>query len=94
MNEHRRATVDGLIREVLPRRMRDAVLSDDQSLHVDLGIESLSLMSLAFRIEEEFAIDLMEHAERIAAVNTVGDLRQLVAELGRKEGEVGIAAET
>jgi acyl carrier protein len=78
-------TVDRLIREVLPRRLRNADLGEDQSLHGDLGIESLGLMSLAFRIEEEFAIDLMEHADRIAAVDTVRDLLRLVDELGAKE---------
>lgn len=94
MNEQQRNAVDRLIREVLPRRFRNAALTEDQSLHVDLGIESLGLMSLAFRIEEEFAIDVMEHAQRIAAVDTVGDLLQLVAELGRREDEVTIVAKS
>jgi acyl carrier protein len=94
MNEERSNNVDRLIREVLPRRLRNAVLTQGQSLHADLGIDSLGLMSLAFRIEEEFAIDLMEHAQRVTAVDTVGDLLQLVAELGRREGEATIAAES
>lgn len=91
MNDNVRNIVDRLIREVLPRRLRHAVLADDQSLHGNLGIDSLGLMSLAFRLEEEFGINVMEHADRIAAVDTVGGLMQLVAELGGMEGEMTIA---
>ena len=72
--------LDGLIREVMQRRFRDLPLLDDRNMHLDLGIESLGLMSLAFRVEEEFGIDVLVQAERLETVFTVGDLRSFVAE--------------
>jgi len=91
MTEAIRTVVDQLIREVLPRHLRDVILVNDLSLHGQLGIDSLGLMSLAFRLEEEFGIDLMEHADRVSAVNTVGDVVRLVVDISVMEGELTIA---
>lgn len=76
--------LDGLIREVMQRRFHDLPLLDNKNMHLDLGIESLGLMSLAFRVEEEFGIDVLVHAERLETVFTVGELRNFVAEFARK----------
>lgn len=72
------ATIAQLIREVLPRRMLQVQMSDELSLREDLGIDSIGLMSLAFRLEEEFSIDLMEHTEEVTSVRTVGDVQRLI----------------
>lgn len=79
--------LDGLIREVMQRRFHELPLLDDKNMHLDLGIESLGLMSLAFRIEEEFGIDVLAHAERLETIFTVGELRSFVAEFA-PEGEL------
>jgi acyl carrier protein len=50
-------------------------------LQGDLGIDSIGLISLAFRLEEEFHIDLMESAEEVAKVQTIGDVQRLVYQL-------------
>jgi acyl carrier protein len=75
------ATLDKLVREVMPRRLHKLALDDALALQGELGIDSIGLMSLAFRIEEEFQIDLMQHTDRVAAVRTIGDVRGLVHDL-------------
>jgi acyl carrier protein len=70
--------LEGLIREVMPRRFRELPLNDNANMHNELGIDSLGLMSLAFRVEEEFGIDVIVHAEEISTVFTVGELRRFV----------------
>lgn len=80
--------VEPLIREVLPRAMAGRSLALEDSLNADLAIDSLGLMSLAFRVEETFGIDVMAHADRIATVETVGDLVAFVRDLG-KASEAG-----
>lgn len=79
MDASLRERVDRLIREVMPRRLRDAAIADESLLHGELGIDSLGLMSLAFRVEEEFGIDVIAHAERVAGIFSVGELRRFVA---------------
>ncbi len=75
-------TVERLVREVMPRRLQQAPVEPSMSLRGELGIDSLGLMSLAFRLEEEFCIDLMGHADEVANVQTVGDVHRLVHLLG------------
>ncbi|MCY1079441.1 acyl carrier protein [Archangium lansingense] len=76
--------LERLLREVMPRRLHKIALKDSMSLNGELGIDSIGLMSLAFRIEEEFQIDLMEHADKVATIRTMGDVRNLILELGQK----------
>lgn len=74
-------TLEALLREVMPRRLHKLALEEAQTLSGDLAIDSIGLMSLAFRIEEEFQVDLMQHTDEVAAVRTVGDVRGLVRRL-------------
>jgi acyl carrier protein len=76
-------TIAHLIREVLPRRLHQIPLEESMSLRGDLGIDSIGLMSLAFRLEEEFHIDLMLSAEEVAKVQTIGDVQRLVHQLAK-----------
>jgi acyl carrier protein len=80
------STLEGLVREVMPRRLHKLPLDGPRSLSGELGIDSIGLMSLALRIEEEFQIDLMQHADRFANVRTFGDVRELIDQLaGRSD---------
>ena len=74
-------TVINLVREVLPRRFLKASLEKDMALREDLGIDSIGLMSLAFRLEEEFNLDLMASAEEFTKVQTIEDLQKFVYQL-------------
>jgi acyl carrier protein len=78
-------TIDRLVREVMPRRMHKLPLQETMSLRGELGIDSIGLMSLACRLEEEFQIDLMQHAEKVANIRTLGDIGHLIRLLEQPE---------
>lgn len=50
----------------------------DSKLEADLGINSLELAELAFRIEEEFGIEIKD--EDIPTLITVGDVANYIEE--------------
>ena len=72
------ATIERLVREVMPRRLQSTSLNPAMLLRGDLGIDSFGLISLAFRLEEEFSLDLFGYADDVAAVQTIGDVVGLV----------------
>ena len=74
-------TLEKLVREVIPRRLHKVQLAESMSLQGELGIDSIGLISLAFRIEEEFQIDLMQDPDRVANVRTMGDVLGLIRDL-------------
>jgi acyl carrier protein len=49
-----------LIAEVVPGKFKKAKIMRDMDLHKDLGLDSLTLLSLLFRMEEAFGIDLRD----------------------------------
>jgi len=51
------------------------------SLRSDLGVESLSLVSLAVRLGEEFGVDIAERGAELGKLQTVGDLIALAGVL-------------
>lgn len=58
----------------LVSRLQEQNLNGSASLRDDLAIDSLTMMSIAFRLEEEFGFELVQHAERIATIATLDDL--------------------
>ena len=64
-----------LIAQAVPAKFRKAKITRDMSLRKDLGIDSLGLMALVFRIEESFGIDLSELGANVSInqLRTVGD---------------------
>jgi acyl carrier protein len=52
------------------------------SLRDDLGIESLSLVSLVVRLGDELGVDASDDAIDLAGLSTVGDLVALARRLG------------
>ena len=70
-----------LIGEVLPFNRKNTVLNSGQSLTSDLGITSIGLMSLAFRLEEELDIDLMPHSDEYAELQTIQELQSMIARI-------------
>lgn len=73
--------IKGLLNEVVPHAKHEVLLDQGMSLRSDLGIDSIGLMSLAFRLEEEFSIDLTEHAEEVAMVESVGDVVRFIGKV-------------
>jgi acyl carrier protein len=64
----------GLILEAIPQRFRETQISRDARLQRDLGLDSMGLLSLIFRIEETFGLnfsgsELQFKATQIRTVN-------------------------
>ncbi|MET0793594.1 MAG: acyl carrier protein [Polyangiaceae bacterium] len=50
----------------------------DQDLRDELGLESMALLSIAFRLESEFGLDLSEHGAEIAELRTVAQIARFL----------------
>lgn len=53
-------------------------VGQDDSLSEDLGLDSLSMVSLLVRVEEEFGFELLESDLNPAELQTAGDVIRLV----------------
>ena len=73
--------VMNLIGEVLPYNVQSSKIETSHSLMLDLGITSIGLMSLAFRLEEELDIDLMEHSDEYAELETIEELQTFLHQI-------------
>lgn len=75
------ATVIKFLREVMPWRLAKKEISHDMFLQKDLGIDSMGLVALAFRFEEEYGVDLEEFPVEVGEIRRVGDVMALAREL-------------
>lgn len=64
-----------LIAKGVPGRFKKAKITRDMHLQRDLGLDSLALSAMVFRLEEVFDIDLgdVDLGINIAQLRTVGD---------------------
>lgn len=64
-----------LIAEAVPRRRRKVGLRADMHLQHDLGLDSMGLAALLFRLERTFGIDLstIDFGAQLGSIRTVGD---------------------
>jgi acyl carrier protein len=64
-----------LIAEAVPRRYRKAGLRTDMHLKHDLGLDSMGLAALLFRLESAFEVDLsaLDLGAQMGSIRTVGD---------------------
>lgn len=71
-----------LIAEAVPKKYKKAGITKDQRLLADLGIDSLGIAALVFRLEEMYGISLDEATlgSGLSQMRTVGD----AIEMGRK----------
>jgi acyl carrier protein len=87
-NANSEGRIEELILQAVPPRRRPAKLARDMRLHHDLGIDSLGMVALVFRLEQAFAIDLSNLAQDIDVrrLRTVQDLidmsRQILQQAG------------
>ena len=65
-----KAILDGELNEVVPS------LDDDLQLHLQLGLDSMDMVSLVMRVEQQLRIR-MTH-EELVQVETIGELLDLI----------------
>jgi acyl carrier protein len=76
------ARVEALIREY-SARLPSGPLDPKASLRNDLGVDSLSLVSVAVALGDDFGIDLAEWGADLAKLVTLEDLKTLGHALSR-----------
>jgi acyl carrier protein len=71
------------IADAMPTRTRKRIqIDEDTRLHVDLGLDSLGLLALLFRMQEAVAVELDGEPDiDIGSLRTVGDLLQVARTL-------------
>jgi acyl carrier protein len=75
------ALVVSLVEEVVPWQAARRGIAASSSLAGELGIDSLGLVTLAFRIGEELGLEIDEEDVDLAAIETVGDVQATVRRL-------------
>jgi acyl carrier protein len=74
-----RAGIAAALEEVLGRSV---TITDDTSIVKDLGLDSLAVMNFIMALEDEY--DISMPLDRIAEVDTVGDLAAAIDALRNK----------
>lgn len=75
-----------LIAEGIPGKFKKVPLTKQTRLQSDLGLDSLGLAALVFRLEEEFGIDLtgLDLGANMGQMRTVGDAIDVSREIVRQ----------
>lgn len=77
--------VDGAVRkylrEVIPWQFAKKQIQPEMSLQTELGIDSLGKLAIAFRLEEEFGVDLTQFSGSLEEILTVKDLTDAARQL-------------
>ena len=68
------ARVEALVREYAQSPIANSGLDPKASLRRDLGIDSLSLVSVAVALGDELGVDLVEWGADLSKLETLGDL--------------------
>jgi acyl carrier protein len=71
------------IADAMPmRRKKRLQINAETRLHAELGLDSLGLLALLFRLQETFAVELDDDLDMdVGALRTVGDLLRVVRTL-------------
>lgn len=75
--------VTKIVQRALPRKAGPKRLDPALNLRKDLMLDSMGLMNIAFRVEEEFGIDVAAHEEALNAIETLGDVIEFVTAIER-----------
>jgi acyl carrier protein len=72
-----------LLTAAVPGRFRKTAISRDSQLQRDLGLDSIAILSLVFRFEEEFGVDLLKLNLNIdvARLRTAGDVMDIASSI-------------
>lgn len=70
-----------LVAEVVPWQFRKKEINEDTRLQQDLSIDSLGKVMLAYRLEQEFKVDLSTWRGDVASIERIKDVIKLLQEL-------------
>jgi acyl carrier protein len=79
--EHVDEAILRLLREVIPWQFSKKEIRPDMALQAELGIDSFGKMAIAFRLEEEFGVDLSQFSGGIEEIRTVENLMDVARQL-------------
>jgi acyl carrier protein len=74
-DEEYEAKVLSLIAEAVPPKLRKSKITPEMRLQHDLGLDSIGMLALMFRFEQEFKIDLatIDLGAALGQMQTVGE---------------------
>lgn len=75
-----------IVGAAVPPAYRKAKVTRESNLARDLGIDSLALMHLVFKFEEEFGVEIDADEVDAGSLRTVNDLLKLGKEIVDKAG--------
>lgn len=75
-----------IVRASVPPAFKKAAVSRESNLARDLGIDSLALMHLVFKFEEEFGVEVDADEVDAGSIRTVKDLLTMGKEIVEKAG--------
>lgn len=80
-----------LIAEAVPGKFKKTKITMETSLQKELGLDSLGMLSLVFRFEELFGIDIAQMGidVNIAKLKTVGDIMGVARDILSKVSVAG-----
>lgn len=79
MDATSRSVRDGIAAALSQTVGRPIEIADDTNIARDLGLDSLAIMNFIMALEDEYDISIP--LDRVAQVETVGDLEQAIQEL-------------
>ena len=82
MDATTRSVRDGIAAALSQTVGRPVAISDHTNIARDLGLDSLAIMNFIMALEDEYDISIP--LDRVAQVETVGDLEQAIEELRSK----------
>ena len=79
MDSTSRSVRDGITAALTQTVGKPVEISDDTNIARDLGLDSLAIMNFIMALEDEYDISIP--LDRVAQVETVGDLEKAIQEL-------------
>lgn len=79
MNSETDAIVEEIVRALGPSLNSGVVITPDTNITRDLGLDSLAVMNFVMVLEDKFDVSIP--LDKIAEVETVGDLAKTINEL-------------
>jgi acyl carrier protein len=75
-----------IISQAVPVAFKKVKITPESNLARDLGIDSLSFVSLVFKFEEEFGVEVDPDEANIASLKTVKDVLRICKEIVERGG--------
>jgi len=85
--------VDRCLRNVVAPALRTPVFDARTALRSGLLVDSLGLVTLAFLLQEEFKVNVVDRAAEFGKLQTVEDLYEFVCSFNTERSDNGIRRE-